>query len=352
MKKLISLILVSAMVLGALSGCGNSNKKETGAPAQKETKTETGEASEYEEATIKVAHIFAESHALHKGLQKWSDITAEKTNGKVKIEVYPNGVLGSENEGLQQVIQGTLPACLVSAAVVFQNFDGRANVEELPFLWKDAETANAAYDGEFGQAFAKDIINPLGLETLCFFANGFRHFTNNVKPITKPEDLKGLKLRSSPLELRIQMFEGLGASITPMTLGEVYTALQQGTVDGQENPFGIILTANLAEVQKYLSISGHIYNAATLVINDDFWASLPENTQKALKEAADEAKVYQREINIKEDAEALEKLKELGMEINEVDLEAFKEATKPVWDYYTEKYGSDLVDLALKYANK
>ena len=351
MKKMLVFLLVAILSLSLLSGCGGT-KSEPGVSDTSEPSNVASNADEYDKTKIKIGHIFGESHSLHSGLEKWAELVDSKSNGAVKIEIYPNAVLGSENEGLQQVIQGTLPACLVSAEVVFQNFDGRANVEELPFMWPDAETANAAYDGEFGQALREEVIDPLGLHTLCFFENGFRHFTNNVRPITVPEDLKGLKLRSSPLELRIQMFESMGASITPMTMGEVYTALQQGTVDGQENPCGIILTSNLAEVQKYLSLSGHIFNAATLVFNQEYWSALPENTKTLLQEAADEAKVYQRELNQKNEDEALEALKEKGMVVNEVDREAFIEASKSTWDYFEEKYGSELVELAQKYIDQ
>lgn len=170
--------------------------------------------------------------------------------------------------------------------------------------------------------------------------------TNNTRPIVKPEDMAGIKFRIAPTDIRRLTFEKLNAVAIPMAFAELFTALQQGTVDGQENPLSIIETSKFYEVQKYLSMSRHIYNTASFCVNPDWFATLTEEEQEIIKEAAYKAREYCRQLNDENEANALERLAANGMEINEIDYDAFVAGVQPVWDYFIENYGDDLIKLA------
>jgi TRAP-type C4-dicarboxylate transport system substrate-binding protein len=167
----------------------------------------------------------------------------------------------------------------------------------------------------------------------------------------EPKDMEGIKFRSAEVPIRIEMFNTLGASAIPMAFPEVFTGLQQGTIDGQENPLSIISTSKFNEVQKYLSLSGHIYSSALFIINPETWNSYPEDVKNAIQKAADEARDYERQLVSKAEETLVQELKEAGMKVNEVDKEAFIDAVQPVWDNFREKYGSELIDAAIKYGN-
>ena len=299
--------------------------------------------------TLKAAHVFQESHPIHKGMELFAQRVNENTGGAVTVEIYPNSVLGGENEQLQQLIQGSIDCDMVSGVAMYQGYDARAGIEDLPFLFTSAESAHKALDGEYGVKLAEEVLEPVGTKVINYWENGMRHFTNDVRPIVTPSDMKGIKFRSANSPIRIKMFEACNASVVPMQFSELYTALQQGTVQGQENPIPLIETSNFDEVQKYLSLSGHIYNATVLAFNPDKWNSLSPELQEIIINAANEARDYERELNAKESDDAVERLKSKGMEVNEVDKSAFVEAVQPVWDTFKKENGSELIDLAVSY---
>ncbi|MCF6096464.1 DctP family TRAP transporter solute-binding subunit [Thermovorax subterraneus] len=347
MKKirLLSLMLVLILTLSLiLSGCGGA-KNSADNTNTNEQKQDGGQI------TLKVAHIFAPTHPANKGLEKFAELVAQKTNGKVKVDIYHSGVLGGDTEELQQVIAGSLDAAIIMGIDIWQGMDKRAAVEGLPFLFKDEKHAHAALDGEFGELLKKEVLEPTGVKVLAFWENGFRHFTNNKRPIRTPEDMKGIKFRSSQSPIRIKMFNVLGSSAIPIAFPELYTALQQGTVDGQENPLPVIESSRFYEVQKYLSLSGHLYNAGVFIINPKVWESYPEDVKKAIQEAAIEARDYERKLNSEENDKIIERLKAAGMQVNEIDRESFVKAVQPIWEDFKKEFGSELVDAALKYAN-
>ena len=273
----------------------------------------------FETMTLKAAHVFQESHPIHKGMELFAQRVNENTGGAVTVEIYPNSVLGGENEQLQQLIQGSIDCDMVSGVAMYQGYDARAGIEDLPFLFTSAESAHKALDGEYGVKLAEEVLEPVGTKVINYWENGMRHFTNDVRPIVTPSDMKGIKFRSANSPIRIKMFEACNASVVPMQFSELYTALQQGTVQGQENPIPLIETSNFDEVQKYLSLSGHIYNATVLAFNPDKWNSLSPELQEVIINAANEARDYERELNAKESDDAVERLKSKGMEVNEVD---------------------------------
>jgi len=208
--------------------------------------------------------------------------------------------------------------------------------------------AQRALDGEFGNRVNKEYFDGLRLVCLGYMENGFRNFTNNKRPIVKPEDMKGLKFRSAPVPLRLKMFAALGANAVVIAFPELFTALQQGTVDAQENPLGMIYTAKFHEVQKYLSMSGHTYNSSPILFNKQFWASLKEEERKLITEVMQENIIHQRKLNLQTEQDLLKTLADSGMQVNHIDKEAFAQAVKSVWDDFTKENGKELLELILK----
>lgn len=349
-------MLCSTLLIAGCSSSGNSSTPSPSAATDSKAAVSEAVPSEavdtngtFESMTLKAAHVFQESHPIHKGMELFAQRVSEKTGGAVTIEIYPNSVLGGENEQLQQLIQGSIDCDMVSGVAMYQGYDARAGIEDLPFLFTSAESAQNALDGDYGKKLAEDVLEPVGTKVINYWENGMRHFTNSVRPIVTPADMKGIKFRSANSPIRIKMFEACNASVVPMQFSELYTALQQGTVQGQENPIPLIETSNFDEVQKYLSLSGHIYNATVLAFNPDKWNSFSPELQEVILSAADEARDYERELNAKESTDAIERLKAKGMEVNDVDKQAFVDAVQPVWDIFKEENGSDLVDIAVSY---
>lgn len=342
MKKFISILLCAAMLCCMLAACGSTPDTTAQTPASSDS-TASGK-----QIVIKISHQNTSTHPIQFGLLEFKRLLEEKSGGTMTCDIYDSAVLGNDTSNMQQVIAGSLDAAMIMGAIIFQGYDGRANVEELPFLFDSYEQAYAAYDGEFGEYLARNVLESQGGHVVNYWDNGFRNFTNNIRPIVKPEDMVGIKFRTADSHIRLRMFECCGTSAITMAFSELYSALQQGTVDGQENPLSNIVSASFYEVQKYLSLSGHIYNTSVFFFSDNFWNSLTAEQQEIVSECAKEAATFTRKLNQDTDAENLQICKDAGVEVNEVDKEAFKAAVQPVWDEYIAEYGRDLIDLALK----
>ena len=345
MKKILCMILVVAMLCTMLAACG---KTET--PAATETTTEAAPAKD--PIVIKISHQNASTHPIHEGLLEFARLLEEKSGGTMKADIYDSAVLGNDTSNMQQVVAGALDAAMIMGMSIFGGYDERAFAEELPFLFSDYETAYAAYDGEFGQYMADNVLEAQGGEVIGFWDNGFRHFTNNIRPVTVPADMAGIKFRTAEVELRLQMFACCNSSAVVMAFSELYSAMQQGTVDGQENPLSNIVSSCFYEVQKYLSLSGHIYNTSVFFFSDKFWDSITPEQQALIIECSNEAKQVARNINTSNEEAYLKTCKDAGMEVNEVDKEAFVEAVQPVWDGFFEKFPEmvEVIDNARKAA--
>lgn len=345
MKKILALVLALMMIL-SLCACGQTAEKSAADNA-----TEPVEAAA-EPITIKIAHMNAETHPASIALQKFKEDVAAASNNTIIIDLYGNSVIGGENEVEQMVEDGSMDASLLMGMGYWQGMDPRVAVDEMPFLFSSKENARNAYDGEFGEMLKGIIHECSGLTVVNFWESGFRYFTNNIRPIYTPEDVPGIKFRSYQGEYRMAMFKALGVDAVPIAMNELFTALQQKTVDGQENPLNTIVASAFCEVQKYLSLSGHIYNTSTLVINTDLWNSLTAEQQEIISTCAADASKYCRELMDENEQSLLEKCKEAGMEINEVDKEAFREALQPVYDLYASQAGADgekLIAMAQEY---
>ncbi len=296
---------------------------------------------------LKIAHVNSQTHPAHLALVKFKEMVEEQTDGAVVVDIYDSSVLGGELEEIQQVIDGSLSAAMIMGMSNWQNMVPETAIEELPFMYPDVEHARAAFDGAYGDYVKENWIEPTGLKVLCFWESGFRHFTNNIRPIYTPDDMKDIKFRSAQSEIRVKMFEALGASATIINFSELYTALQQHTVDGQENPLSIITANGFYDVQKYLSLSGHFYSTALFIVNPDFWDSLPAEYQEIIQAASEECRDYDRQLSSESESEMIQTCKDHGMEVNEIDADAFKAAMNEVWALYTDRFGTDAVNLAL-----
>lgn len=294
------------------------------------------------DVTIKLGHIADPKNPYAQGAQKFADLVSEKSGGSVEIQVFPSSQLGNQRDLVEGLTLGTVDMCMTSTAVL-GNFLPKIAVFDLPFIFRDRDHTFKVLDS-IGMDIAKGL-EPRGIKVLGYFENGVRNMTNNVRPITKPEDVEGLKIRVMEQPVYIEMIKSLGGNPTPMAFGELFTALQQGVVDGQENPAAHIYTKRFFEVQKYISLTEHTYSAEPMLISMITWNKLNADQQKVLQEAASEARDWQRQLAIDLESGYWDKIRESGKSeiLVDVDKDAFKQATKPVWDMFEDKVGADTI---------
>lgn len=276
-------------------------------------------------------------------LQDFADRLKEKLGEEAEIELFHSGQLGDEIVHMEQVRTGQLDVYpLGSDAIVL---DEKWAIFDMPFLFTNREQVARVLDGPIGDELKVSMRERAGIEVLSFGEIGFRQITNNVRPIVEPSDLQGIKLRVPGSETRILTFETLGATPITMNYGELYLAMQQGVVDGQENPLAAILNSSFYEVQKYCSLSNHVYTPITFVMNGRRYDSLSDEQRQAVDEAAQEAALESRRAGEQADAELVEEIKQASngsMEFNEIDASAFQKASEPIWDEIAEIAGKDL----------
>ena len=298
---------------------------------------------------LKVGHVFTSSHPWQKALEGMASDVAEATNGEVEIRVFPSSQLGGDRDMAEGLQMGSIEMALIGTGAL-QSLDKVMIVEELPYAWGKRENAYKALDGELGEIL-KDRMKSKGIIGLSFWASGYRHITNNVRPINTVDDLKGLKLRVPEAEMRIDTFKELGTLPTPLAFSEVFTALQQRVVDGQENPLATIYSSKFFEVQKYLCISRHIWGSAFLAISEKTWNNLPEEYRTIISDKAEVWKEKERQMIVDSEKSILEDLKAKGMVVTEPELGIFKEKVAPVWTKYESVFGKDIIDVVRKYSN-
>ncbi len=223
---------------------------------------------------IKVAHVHVPEHPTSLGCLQFEKLVAERTKGRVKVEVYPGSQLGSERELFEALMMGTLEMGTISTSGI-ASFTRESGVWDLPYIFRDSGHAYRVMDGPIGKKVDEIALKKTGVRFIGYFENGWRHMTNKVRPINKPDDLKGLKIRTMTAPVMIETIRAFGASPVPIAWGEVYLALQQGVADGQENPHVNTYGAKLYEVQKYVSLTGHVYNPQVFCINDKLFPESP-----------------------------------------------------------------------------
>ncbi|KYO66909.1 TRAP transporter substrate-binding protein [Thermovenabulum gondwanense] len=335
-KKVLSIILILVFALTLVTGCGGKQQVNSNQNAQNNQNSGGND-----QITIRVGHVLAPTHPYQLGLEKFAELVNQKTNGKVKVEVFHSSQLGNERDMVEGLQLGTLEMTLVSTAPL-SSFTKKFLVFDLPFIFKDTVNARSVVDGPIG-AELLDSLKDQGIIGLTYFENGFRHVTNNKRPIEKPEDLKGLKIRTMENPVHMATFKVMGADPTPMAFGELFTALQQGTIDGQENPLPIIETSKFYEVQKYLSLTGHFYAPAPLLISKSFYEKLSPEIQNAIKESAIEARDYERKLLDDMNAKLEDELAKKGMQINKPDKELFIKAVQPVYKQFEGDISPELI---------
>ena len=341
MKKLTGLFLLMLVLI--LAACGRPDSGSSSGD-------DGGDGETY---TIRLAHLVPEEQSSHVAAVDFKEKLESESDGRLTVELYPNGQLyGSDREAIEAVQLGNIEMTIPAVAAM-ASFNEKFQVFDLPFLFNNNEAAYKALDGDLGQELMADLESN-GLKGLVFGENGFRHVSNNEGPIEKPEDMEGLKMRTLESPLHTDTFNAFGANASPFAFGELYTALQQGTYDAMDCPISLYYTNKFYEVQDYLTLTGHVYAATSLLMNDDFYNELPEDLQELLMEASEEFRTQQRELAQQQDTEFMDQLEAEGMQINDLTDEqrdAFREAAAPVYEKYEGQIGADLIDRALEANN-
>jgi tripartite ATP-independent transporter DctP family solute receptor len=284
-------------------------------------------------------------HPLGLGAQKFADLVDQKSGGKIKVTVYPDGRLGGDVQTMSALQGGTLDLMTVTAGLLV-GISKPFGVLDFPYLFNDVKEADAIVDGPIGQKLQAQLTDK-GLVGLGYWDLGFRNVTNSKLPITKLEDMKGLKLRTLQSPIFVDVFSALGANPVPLSFTELYNAMEQRVVDGQENPVAVIAFAKFNEVQKYLSLTRHAYGAQSFMISKKTWDKLNADEQKMITTAAAETRAYQRQISRELNEREIGNLKASGMQVNDVspqEIARIRERLQPVIVKYTPQVGEGLVN--------
>jgi TRAP-type transport system periplasmic protein len=313
MKHLLRKTLVVALTFGAVASSGIAF------------------AQEIREHAFKVSQANPAGHPLVTGAEKFAELVAAKSGGKMKLNLFPGGVLGSDAASVSALQGGTIEIVVLNSGILASQVKDFA-IYDFPFLFANAKEADAVVDGPFGQKLHAKL-QEKGMVGLAYWELGFRQLTNSKRAITKVEDIAGLKLRVIPNTINIDWVKALDANPTPLAFTELYTAMEQKAVDGQENPLSVILANKFSEVQKYLTITNHQYNPQSVIFSKKVWDGLNAAEKKVLQDSATEAAKYQRQVSRSADAGTLDQLKKAGMQVSEfsaAETAKLRERMKPV----------------------
>lgn len=294
---------------------------------------------------IKLAHVVNENDAFHVCALKFKEVVEAESGGELTVSIYPNAQLGDERNLLESMRMGVVDSAIITGGPIM-NFMPKFGVFDLPFLFSTPEQAYRVLDGETGKKMLEEMAQH-GWKGLAYGERGFRNLTNSKHPVSTPEDMKGLKIRLMQNPVYVDSFRALGANAVPMAWTEALTALQQGAIDGQENPLNVIVSFNLFESQKYLAITRHAYAPNVIMMSMKTWEKLSPELQSIVQDAAVKAAEANRTYDNEKEAEWLQFLKDKGMEVTTPDTAAFREAVKPVYEKYEEEFGKELVEAIL-----
>ena len=299
-------------------------------------------------AELKVGYSLPQTSHYGVGATVFGEQLDKLTSGKYTVKQFPANALGGEREMVEGAQIGTVDVVITSTGPV-GNFVPDTLITDIPFLFKNYEHAHAVLDGPIGQEIL-DKFPEHDLIGLVWTENGFRNLTNSKHAVKEPEDAAGLKIRTMENPVHMEAFSKIGILPTPMAFPELFTALQQGTVDGQENPIGVIVSAKFSEVQKYLSLTNHVYSPAVIIVSPSVWDGLSDEEKTAFKEAGKAAAKAMRE-KVRADADSgVETLRSQGMEVvTDVDRAAFEKALEPLMAGYAEKFGKERLDAIRNY---
>lgn len=294
------------------------------------------------QTVLKIGYATTKESHYGVGSTVFCDEVEKGTQGRYKCQQFPSSALGGEREQIEAVQLGTQDLTNTSTGPL-GNFLPDVKLFDIPFLFRDYNHARHTMDGPIGQDVLKKLQGK-GLVGLAWTENGFRHMTNNKHPIVKPEDAKGLKLRTMENKIHMEGYKTFGLLPTPMAFPELFGALQQGTVDGQENPIPVILSSKFAQVQKHLSLTGHVYSPAVLLLSPTVWNKLNDADKKVFTEAAAKGAAAQRKKVNDDEANGIAQLKKDGMQVVEkVDGEAFRKAVTPAYANFAKEFGADKI---------
>ncbi|MDK2798718.1 MAG: TRAP-type transport system periplasmic protein [Clostridiales bacterium] len=338
LKKLSAFICVLVLIFSLAVGCASKTnteqtKNESAAEQAKDDKQQKAKTAE--PITLKIANYYAPDHPVNQALENTFKAMVEKdTNGEVKVEIYPNNQLGNEQEFVEGVQLGTIEMAMTGN--MWENTVPQFRLMQMPYMFVNYEHADAVLNGAIGEKIYK-YLEPLNVKVLASFPNGFRVVSNNKKPIHSIEDTKGIKLRVFEGKTIIDEMKALGFSTVVMPFSEIFTALQQGVVDGQDNPLATAYYAGWYDVQKYVAITNHMYSPGYIVISNKAWNKLSENAQKVIKEAS--VKTTTAIMNaVKEQQDTIIKdITAKGVEVTYPELKPFIERVKPIVDEYVNE---------------
>lgn len=302
-------------------------------------------AQDIKEHTIKFAHQNPKGHPIVMGMEKFAEIVAAKSGGKIKVNLFPGGVLGGDAPNVSGLQGGTIEMVVLNSGIMASQVKEFA-IYDFPFLFANAKEADAVVDGPFGKKL-HDKLQEKGIVGLAYWELGFRNMTNSKRAINKVEDLAGLKIRVIPNPINLDWVKALDANPTPMAFPEVYAALESKALDGQENPLNTILANKFPEVQKHLTLTNHVYNPQSVIVSKKFWDTLTNDEKKLLGDAAVEAGKYQRQTARDAAGATLEALKKAGMQVTELppaEMVKLREKMKPVIAKYSAGVGESTVN--------
>lgn len=295
------------------------------------------------ETTLKMAYALSTSSHYGAGADAFAKSIETATNGEFKVQQFANSALGGEREVIEGLQIGTIDLAIVSTGATL-NFVPETGVFDIPFLLRDLQHARKVLDSKIGQDMLAKFPER-GIIALAWGEQGFRHLTNNVRPVKTPADAKGLKIRTTENPIHITAFREIGILPTPMSWPEVATALQQGTIDGQENPLSVITSAKLSQIQKYLSLTGHVYGPALVLMSPNVYEGLSDEDKAKFKEAGKVSAQAMRDYVDNIEKTGVEQLRKEGMEVTtEIDRDAFAAAVEPAYPEYYKQFDKSLIE--------
>ncbi|WP_114764869.1 TRAP transporter substrate-binding protein [Vibrio rhodolitus] len=294
---------------------------------------------------IRIGHGTNESFHLHRALLEFKNEIEKNSDGRYEVQIFPQSQMGPDREMVEATQSGMLQIAVPPSSIL-ASWDPSFDVIELPFIYPSKQAAFNVVNSEVGDKLLQRL-DSMNLKGLGYMESGVRHITNNKRPIKTTDDLNDIKIRTMKVPSHLDTFNSVGASATPMNFGEVYSALQQKVIDGQENPTSIIYSQRFYEVQKYMSLTNHVVTFYLPVMNYEFWMMLSPEDQKLITDAFDHAVAFQNKIVEAEDKQQLAEMIEAGLEVNELTPEAMQvlvDQTQPVREKYRSKIGEDLYD--------